>query len=53
MDRGRPLGIGKVAELRRQLLEESREETLEDVFFRLTAAREHAGTVDGAGGGNG
>ncbi len=35
MDRGRPLGIGKIADLRRQFLEGAREESLEDVFFRL------------------
>jgi ABC-2 type transport system ATP-binding protein len=35
MDHGRPLGIGKIAALRRRFLEEAREESLEEVFFRL------------------
>jgi ABC-2 type transport system ATP-binding protein len=51
MAQGRPLGIGKVADLRRQLVEDSREETLEDVFFRLIDEPAPAGAVDGAAGG--
>ena len=36
MHRGRQLAHGKLAELRRELTESGRQETLEDLFFRLT-----------------
>jgi len=51
MDHGRPLGIGKIADLRRQFLAEAREESLEEVFFRLIDTPEPAGALDGASGG--
>ncbi len=35
MDRGRSLGIGKIADLRRQFLEGAALESLEELFFRL------------------
>ena len=50
MDRGRPLGIGKIADLRRQFLDDSREESLEEVFFRLIDTPVPAGALDGASG---
>jgi ABC-2 type transport system ATP-binding protein len=51
MDRGRPLGIGKIADLRRQFLEDARQESLEEVFFRLIDTPEPAGAaLDGSGG---
>jgi ABC-2 type transport system ATP-binding protein len=51
MDRGRPLGIGKIADLRRQFLDGSREESLEDLFFRLIDTPVSAEPVLGASGG--
>jgi ABC-2 type transport system ATP-binding protein len=51
MDRGRPLGIGKIADLRRQFLEDAREESLEELFFRLIDTPAPAGAVLGASGG--
>jgi ABC-2 type transport system ATP-binding protein len=51
MDRGRPLGIGKIADLRRQFLDDAHEESLEEVFFRLIDAPVAAGSLDGASGG--
>jgi ABC-2 type transport system ATP-binding protein len=38
MDRGRPLWFGKIADLRRELQEGAREESLEELFFRLLDA---------------
>ena len=38
MDRGRPVEMGKIADLRRQPLEDAREESLEEVFFRVIDA---------------
>jgi hypothetical protein len=35
MDRGRPVKRGKIADLRRQPLDHEREESLEEVFFRV------------------
>jgi ABC-type Na+ transport system ATPase subunit NatA len=40
MDHGRPLGMGKIADLRRQFLEDAREESLEELFFRLIGSVE-------------
>ncbi len=51
MDRGRSLGIGKIADLRRQFLEDAREESLEDVFFRLIDTPAPTRALDGAPGG--
>jgi ABC-2 type transport system ATP-binding protein len=51
MDRGRPLGIGKIADLRRQFLEDEREESLEELFFRLIDTPAPAGAVLGSSGG--
>jgi ABC-2 type transport system ATP-binding protein len=51
MDRGRPLGIGKIADLRRQVLDNAPEECLEDVFFRLINTPAPAEALDGASGG--
>ncbi len=48
MERGRPLGIGKIADLRRQFLDEAREESLEEVFFRLIDTPMPAGALAGA-----
>jgi ABC-2 type transport system ATP-binding protein len=52
MDRGRPVRIGKIADLRRQLVEDEREESLEELFFRLIDAPAPAGAADGATGGD-
>jgi ABC-2 type transport system ATP-binding protein len=52
MDRGRPLGIGKIADLRRQFLEDAREESLEEVFFRLIDTPLAEGAALGASGGS-
>ena len=38
MDRGRPVQRGKIADLRRQPLDDAREESLEEVFFRVIDA---------------
>jgi ABC-2 type transport system ATP-binding protein len=51
MDRGRPLGIGKIADLRRQFLDDAREESLEELFFRLIDTPGPAGAALGASGG--
>jgi ABC-2 type transport system ATP-binding protein len=51
MDRGRPLGIGKIADLRRQFLDGSHEQSLEDLFFRLIDTPVPAEPVLGASGG--
>lgn len=51
MDHGRSVGIGKIAELRRQFLEGAGDESLEELFFRLIDATAHAATTEGAPGG--
>jgi ABC-2 type transport system ATP-binding protein len=51
MDRGRPVQRGKIADLRRQPLDHEREESLEEVFFRVIDAPAPAGAVDGTEGG--
>jgi ABC-2 type transport system ATP-binding protein len=51
MDHGRPLGMGKIADLRRQVLEGVREESLEELFFRLIDAPAPVEAVEGASGG--
>lgn len=51
MDRGRPVQRGKIADLRRQPLDHEREESLEEVFFRVVDAPAPPGAVDGTGGG--
>jgi ABC-2 type transport system ATP-binding protein len=51
MDHGRALGIGRIADLRRQFLDEAREESLEELFFRLIDTPAPVGAVDGAAGG--
>ena len=51
MDRGRPVQRGKIADLRRQPLEHEREESLEEVFFRVVDGLAPAGAVDGTEGG--
>jgi ABC-2 type transport system ATP-binding protein len=50
MDRGRPVRLGRIVDLRRQLLEDEREESLEEVFFRLIDAHAPAKVIDGAAG---
>jgi ABC-2 type transport system ATP-binding protein len=52
MDRGRAVRVGKIADLRRQLVEDEREESLEELFFRLIDAPAPAGAVDGDTGGD-
>jgi ABC-2 type transport system ATP-binding protein len=51
MDHGRPLGMGKIADLRRQFLEDAREESLEELFFRLIEAPGPSGASVSASGG--
>jgi ABC-2 type transport system ATP-binding protein len=52
MDRGRPVQRGTIAELRRQSRDDAREESLEDVFFRvIDAPAAERAAVDAAGGG--
>jgi ABC-2 type transport system ATP-binding protein len=51
MVRGRPVRIGKIADLRRQLLENEREESLEELFFRLIDAPANATALESAVGG--
>lgn len=48
MDKGRPVRMGKIAELRREFLEEQREESLEEVFFRLIDTPVSVEAVDGS-----
>jgi len=51
MDRGRPLGFGKIADLRRQFEGGARTESLEEVFFRVVDTPAAAMPVDAAAGG--
>jgi hypothetical protein len=45
------MGIGKIADLRRQFLEDARQESLEELFFRLIDAPGPAEAALGASGG--
>ena len=51
MDRGRSVQRGKIADLRRQPFDDAREESLEEVFFRVIEAHDPAVAVDVSDGG--
>jgi ABC-2 type transport system ATP-binding protein len=51
MDRGRPVQTGKIAELRRQPRNDAREESLEEVFFRVIDAPAPAAAIELGDGG--
>jgi ABC-2 type transport system ATP-binding protein len=51
MDRGRQVQKGKIADLRRQPVDREREESLEEVFFRVIDTPASVGAADGTRGG--